>query len=227
LKGQARLADKLKHIGHNCSFYWQKPAISTLIQPEEGVARTTMKLKLPLIALFFALFVTTTAQADPLFFSNTVALQNSGSTRVDLFSNPGTTLTGPTINFLVDISGVVPASGADTLRITFTEVGGATQTQTFRIPLFDAFPPPYSQLFTFTLQNTASPFQDVTLRVDIVGDSADFIIPSGVGAGNTVDSQTYSFRVAQPVPEPASMILAGLGLFGVAVNRRRARRASC
>ncbi len=183
-----------------------------------------MTNKLPLAALFFALFLNTTAHADPLFFSNTVALQNSGFTRVDLFSNPGTVLEGPEIDFLIDITGVIPAAGSDTLRLTFTEVGGATQEQTFRIPLFDAFPPPYTQIFSFTIQNTMTQFRDATLRVDILGDPADFVIPSGPGAGNVVDSYTYSFRVAQPVPEPASMILAGLGLLGVAANRRRAGR---
>ena len=148
-------------------------------------------------------------QADPLSFSNTAAIQ--GVTRIDLFANQGVVLTGPQIDFLVDISGMVP-TGGDTLRITFIEAGQTIQEISFSIPLFDAFPPPYSQLFSFTLQGNSSQSGNATLRIDILGGTPDFVIPSGLQAGQLVDSYTYNFQVAQPVPEPATLTLAGIAV---------------
>jgi PEP-CTERM motif len=148
---------------------------------------------------------TTCAQADPLLFSNTVALQNGG-TRVDLFSNPGITLTGPQVSFLVDITGTLAAGQTDTLLITYSEFGSSPVSQTFQIPAFGGIPPPFSQLFTFSSTN------------------ADFVIPSGPNAGQRVDSFTYAFRVAQPVPEPATLVLLTTGLTGIAASIRKRRR---
>ncbi|MGH9881614.1 MAG: PEP-CTERM sorting domain-containing protein [Pyrinomonadaceae bacterium] len=185
-------------------------------------------MRLLLAAALMALFLTATANADPLSFSNTVALQNNGFTRLDLFSNPGTILVGPRISFLVDITGALPDGGTPTLRLTFTEVGQAPQEQTFRVPLFDSVPPPYTLIFSFTLQNLEFQAREATLRVDILGSIPDFVIPSGLHAGESVDSYTYSFRTAQPVPEPATVIFAGLGLAGIlAKTRRRYRGGGC
>ena len=160
-------------------------------------------------------------QADPLSFSNTSAIQ--GVTRIDLFANQGVVLVGPQIDFLVDISGMIPVGG-DTLRITFLEAGQTIQEISFRIPLFDAFPPPYSQLFSFTLQgNNSSQPTNATLRIDILGSTPDFLIPSGLQAGQLVDSYTYSFQV-QPVPEPATLTLAGVAVVGIITRARRRKK---
>ena len=70
--------------------------------------------------LFLAIIILANAgavRADPLLFGNVSAVQN-GSTRVDLFSNPGTILLGPRITFLVDITGTLPTAGTDTLQVT-------------------------------------------------------------------------------------------------------------
>jgi len=182
-------------------------------------------IRLPLAATLLALFLTATANADPLSFSNAVALQGDGSTRVDLFSNPGTILFGSQLNFLVDISGDLPSTGPDILQLTFTAAGQAPQVLTFRVPLFDSVPPPYSQLFSFTLQNLGTGPLDATLRIDILGTTSDFVIPGGPGAGSRVDLYTYSFRVAQPVPEPATLVFAGLGLAGLLARSRRQYRS--
>jgi hypothetical protein len=53
-----------------------------------------------------ALLVPKIAKADPVSFQNVVALQ--GASRIDLESNPNTSLIGPEINFLVDITGASP-----------------------------------------------------------------------------------------------------------------------
>jgi hypothetical protein len=181
------------------------------------------------VSVFFLLitilgFVATpSTQADPLLFSNVVALQNNNTTRVDLFSNPGTILIGPQVSFFVDLTGTLPPSVTNTLRVTFTEAGRAPVTQTFDIPVFGTIPPPVTLLFTFTAFGATPQGTSGILTVDILGSSPDFIIPGGPDMGQRVDSYTYSFKVAEPVPEPSTLIIFGTGLFGL-TRRLRARR---
>src|SRR5215471_13204595 len=177
-------------------------------------------------AAFLVLLTVTTVNANPLTFSNVVALQNGGFTQVDLFSNPGTKLLGPQISFLAEINGTLPAGGFDTLQITFTEAGKAPVVQTFSIPIFNGLTLPYSQLFTFSFQNATFQGTDATLRLDILGSNPDFVIPSGPQAGQGVDSYTYSFKGAQPVPEPTTVLLLGLGLAGSLAKHRKHRARS-
>ena len=164
------------------------------------------------------------AKADPLHFSNVVALQNNGNTRVNIFSNPGVTLTGPRVSFLVDITGTLAPGETHSLLITYTELGSSPVSQTFQIPAFGSIPPPFSQLFTFTSTNTSFSGTMASLTIDILGVNPDFVIPGGPNAGQLVDTYTYAFRVSQPVPEPATLLLLGTGLSGIAALRKRRRR---
>ncbi|CAN5783406.1 hypothetical protein BH18ACI4_BH18ACI4_17790 [soil metagenome] len=166
------------------------------------------------------------AQADPLSFSNTIALQQNGLTQVHLFTNQGVVLTGPQINFLVDLSGMLPPSGSDSLRITFTEAGQTAQELTFQIPFFNGLPLPYTQIFAFTILNQSAVPTNATLRIDILGSTSDFVIPGGPQSGQIVDSYTYSFQVAQPVPEPTTLVLSAIGLTGILARARRRKQAS-
>lgn len=173
------------------------------------------------IATILGFVATPGAKADPLLFNNVVALQNNGLTRIDLYSNPGTTLFGPQISFFVDITGTLPSGVTNTLQITYNEAGSPAVVQSFLIPAFGIVPPPFTQLFMIT--SPGANFQGVPamLTLDIIGSVGDFVIPSGPNAGSRYDSFTYTFNVAQPVPEPATMILVGSGLIGIAASKRR------
>jgi hypothetical protein len=157
-------------------------------------------------------------QADPLVFSNVVALQNGGSTSVDLFSNPGTTVLGPQITFRIDITGTLPPGATDTLVVTYSEQGSAPMTQSFGIP-FGNVSPPLSFLVTFVSPNANFQGVPVTLSVSLANSNPDFVFPSGQNAGSLGDGYTYSFNVAQPVPEPVSFLLLGSSLVAVAIKR--------
>ena len=178
--------------------------------------------------LFLAVLIIAGAhgvRANPLSFSNVVALQNNGATKVDLFSNPGTTLVGPQVSFLVDIAGTLNPGATDTLRLSYTEAGGSPIVQTFQIPLFGTLQPPFT--LTFSVTSVAASFAGTpaTLTVDLLNSNPDFTLPSGPNAGQGVDSYTYSFNVSKPVPEPATLTLAGTAFTALlAAGWRRKRQ---
>ena len=156
-----------------------------------------------------ALLVPKIAKADPVSFQNVVALH--GASRVDLESNPNTSLIGPEINFLVDITGASPANGINTLKLTFRESGQPDVTGSFRVPLFDGLPADYSQLFSFRAMNPTVQGVPVVLSVQLVDGLSGDILQSG----------QYEFRVTQPVPEPAALSLMTLGLLSLYGLRKR------
>jgi len=159
------------------------------------------------IVFFCCLAFVPSAKADPITFSNVTALQDGGTTQVNLLANPGVTLFGPNITFLVDINGTLPPGGSTVLQITHTIDGGPPITQTFDIPVFPGLDPPYTQVFSLTIPNVTFTGRLVTLTVSI---------PEG-------GSQTFTFLVAEPVPEPGSIILMSLGGIGLWTRLRRSR----
>lgn len=178
-------------------------------------------LALSFAALAFMFAAADRARADPLTFGNVVGTQ-AGHT-VSLFDNPGATFTnGTRVSFLVDVAGTLPHGGADMLRLTVGLADGSTLVQSFAIPIFGTTPPPFTLLasFDFPTYYQAVP---LTLTVDLLNSTPDFVIPSGPNAGQRVDSQTYTFSVVQPVPEPATILLLGTGLAGVIAGARKRR----
>jgi hypothetical protein len=179
--------------------------------------------------LFVAILILTGAkgaQADSLFFSNVSALQDTGATRLDLFSNPGTTLIGPQITFLVDITGSLNPGTTDTLLVTYLEAGGSPIIQSFQIPLFGTVQPPFTLIFSVTSSAASFAGTPATLTLNLLNSNPDFIIPTGQNAGQQVDSYTYSFNVSKPIPEPTTLALLGVGLTGLLTRSRRCRNSN-
>lgn len=191
------------------------------------------KLTIAIFLVTCGLFCATPAKADGLLFSN-VRLGLLGTTPpggIDLFANQGIVITSPqsipVINILV--LGTLPAGG-DILRLTVT---ATNENGTFVI----TNPNPASLNIPIDMLNVNSSlvtafeiptsFQGttVTLTVDLLNTSPDFIIPSGPNAGQAVDSFTYTFTVVEPVPEPATLVLLTTGFAGIGINRYRRYRA--
>ena len=184
--------------------------------------QTNVSKALLFVGVLFLLGLTEgTAKADPLFFSNVTAFQNNDAVQVNLYSNPGATLYGTTLTFSVDITGVLPMGGTDTLRITYTELGSAPVVQDFQIPLFGSVQPPFTLIFSVFSPGLNAQGVPATLTLDLLNSAPDFVIPGGPNQGQSVNSQTYTFNV-QPVPEPAtlSVMFGGLVALGIRVRRR-------
>ena len=137
------------------------------------MSRINKQLFLTTIFAALGLAAAAEAKADPLAFSNVVALQNRSTTRVDLLSNPGVVLIGPRISFLVDIAGTLPPGVTNILSITYSEEGSAPVKQTFSIPAFGNIFPPFTQFFTFTSPGANYLGVAATLTVAILGSTPD------------------------------------------------------
>jgi hypothetical protein len=161
------------------------------------------------------------ASAEPLFFSNLVVLQNGGNSSLDLYSNQGVVLTDTQLTFQVDITGTLGPNQTDTLQIIYLEQGGSPIVQSFQVPLFGSIQPPFSLIFSVTPINPTPQGTAATLSLNFLNSSPDFIIPSGPNAGQSVDSQTYAFKVAEPIPEPGAIVLLGTGMVALAGRFRR------
>jgi hypothetical protein len=159
-----------------------------------------------------------TANADPLFFSNLQVLQNNVS--VEMFANSGVTLFGPSLSFSVDVSGTLVPGAVDQLQITYLEAGSAPVIQTFDIP-FGQIQPPFTIFFSVVSPGANAQGVAATLTIDLLNSSPDFTIPYGANQGQQVNSYTYSFTVAQPVPEPLTLVTLSTGLISLVAFRRR------
>jgi PEP-CTERM motif len=174
---------------------------------------TQSKILLFLASVILVCGSTLDAKADTVSFSSVAAFQ--GGSITDLAANPGATLYGSTIDFRLDIHGATPAAGFNTLQITFAETGKLPVIQTFDVPLFDGLPADYSQLFSFQPNNPTFGGTLTTLTVTLLSGAS----------GPVIQSQTYTFNSAQPVPEPATVSFLVLGMGGL-LSRKYRRRLS-
>src|SRR6185295_12553800 len=150
------------------------------------------------IAIFLVtcgLFCATPAKADGLLFSN-VRLDLLGTTPpggIDLFANQGIVITSPMNIAGISIltTGTLPAGG-DTLRLTVIATNeNGTFVLTNPNPASLNIPIDISNVNTTLVTGFTLPpsFQGttITLTVDLLNSSPDFIIPSGPSAGQAVN----------------------------------------
>lgn len=166
------------------------------------------------------MFLTVLANANSVSLGHVIALQNNGFTSVDLFANPGVTLS-PTasahpfqtqLSLLVPLMGTIPSGGGNTLAISAV-ILGSTFTQNFSIPAgtYSNF----SQFVTFTFPNGIFHAVPVTLSLQLFSDGGRLLTSSG-----------YSFKFVEAVPEPGTLLLVGTGMVATALSRRKRTRRS-
>lgn len=160
-------------------------------------------------SIVLALATISTAKADPVSFSNVVALPN-GAPAVSLTSNPNIQITSPHLSFLVDIHGAGAQAEGIQMQLSFHEQGQLTLTQNFAVPPVDGLSD-YSEIFGFSVQNPTFGGTPVTLTVSLMNTLS----------GAIMQSQTYNFSVSQPVPEPATVSLLALGVVGLLSRKKR------
>ena len=182
-------------------------------------------LKSCLTILLFVLFSSATVKADSVSFDFTsVSALQSGPNGLVLFinlaDNPGVLLAPTSID---------PVSGSRFLNVSFT-------LAPFNEPWFGVVRYDWvlngvaSTTFNLNCQNGCSPFliagagsfleYSTPFHTPVSGSLVISVINNN---GVTLGAGDYTFRIAEPVPEPATMILLSTALGGLLAVRKRIR----
>jgi hypothetical protein len=192
-------------------------------------------MKAVLAAWFAALMLASSAQAAPIsYFANL-----SGLNEAPPNNSPGTGFTRVTIDvvahtLLVDVvfSGLVAPNTAAHIHCCTTVPFTATAGVATSVPTFTGFPGgttsgSYINTFDLTLASSYNP-AFVTAQGGIA--AAEAALAAGMAQGRTylnIHSSTFpggEIRgFLEPVPEPATMLIAGAALLGLAAIRRKAQ----
>lgn len=153
------------------------------------------------------------AMANSVSLGHVSALQSNGFVQVDLAANPGiqlhaTSYSIPTqLSLMVPFSGFVPNGATDSLVISAL-ILGSQFTQNFSIAAGT-----YSNFVQFvTFDFPAGILSATPVNLSVSAWDAN---------GQLLASSNYGFRFTEAVPEPATMVLVGSGIFATLIRRRR------